>query len=143
VSYEEPWDKLMTKYFHTWRLWEVVVPVDAEGWLEFCVRTWDNALNTQPTYVQSTWYVLLLSFICDHGGMSLIMCIGIELGSPRHIFLSPYQDLQHQTTAQRLALLESKDLSITPITHPLPFNLETEEEYDGAVAVQHGRDPEE
>lgn len=45
------------KYFHAWRLWEIDLPVDAEGWLEFCVRTWDNALNTQPTYVRSAWYV--------------------------------------------------------------------------------------
>lgn len=43
------------KYYHAWRLWEIDLPVDAEGWLEFCVRTWDNALNTQPTFVRSAW----------------------------------------------------------------------------------------
>jgi len=55
VWYEVPWENLTTKYFHAWRLWEIDMPVDAEGWLEFCVRTWDNALNTQPTFVRSAW----------------------------------------------------------------------------------------
>lgn len=55
VWYEVPWEKMSEKYFHAWRLWEIEMPVDAEGWLEFCVRTWDNALNTQPTFVRSAW----------------------------------------------------------------------------------------
>lgn len=45
IWYEVPYDKLSQKYFHAWRVWEYEMPVDAEGWLEFCVRTWDNALN--------------------------------------------------------------------------------------------------
>lgn len=55
VWYEAPFEKMTKKYFHGWRLWEIDLPVDAEGWLEFCVRTWDNALNTQPTFVRSAW----------------------------------------------------------------------------------------
>jgi sulfite oxidase len=55
VWYEVPYQNMTTKYYYAWRLWEIDVPVDAEGWLEFCVRTWDNALNTQPTYVRSAW----------------------------------------------------------------------------------------
>jgi hypothetical protein len=35
------------KYFHAWRVWEYEMPVDAEGWLEFCVRTWDSNLNVR------------------------------------------------------------------------------------------------
>lgn len=55
IWYEVPYENMSTKYFHAWRLWEVDLPVDAEGWLELCVRTWDNAMNTQPTYVRSAW----------------------------------------------------------------------------------------
>lgn len=61
VWYEVPYENLSEKYYHAWRLWEIDLPVDAEGWLELCVRTWDNALNTQPTYVRSAWYVLRLA----------------------------------------------------------------------------------
>jgi sulfite oxidase len=45
IWYEVPYYKMSRKYFHAWRVWEYEMPVDAEGWLEFCVRTWDNALN--------------------------------------------------------------------------------------------------
>lgn len=45
VWYEVPYDKMSKKYFHAWRVWEMEMPVDAEGWIEFCVRTWDEALN--------------------------------------------------------------------------------------------------
>ena len=38
VWYETPYEKLSTKYYHAWRLWEIDLPVDAEGWLELCVR---------------------------------------------------------------------------------------------------------
>jgi sulfite oxidase len=55
VWYEVPYEGMSEKYFHAWRLWDIDVPVDAEGWLEFCVRAWDNALNTQPTFVRSAW----------------------------------------------------------------------------------------
>lgn len=57
VWYEVPYENLSNKYYHAWRLWEMDLPVDAEGWLELCVRTWDNALNTQPTFVRSAWCV--------------------------------------------------------------------------------------
>ena len=43
------------QHYHAWRLWSISVPVDAEGWLEFCVRTWDSSNNTEPTYVRSAW----------------------------------------------------------------------------------------
>lgn len=47
------------------------LPVDAEGWLELCVRTWDSSNNTEPTFVRSAWkYVssheaLLNLFSCE------------------------------------------------------------------------------
>jgi sulfite oxidase len=49
IWYEVPFEKMSKKYFHAWRVWEYEMPVDAEGWLEFCVRTWDDALNVRLT----------------------------------------------------------------------------------------------
>jgi sulfite oxidase len=43
VWYAAKPEDLTTKHYHAWRLWKIDVPVDAEGWLEFCVRTWDCA----------------------------------------------------------------------------------------------------
>ena len=60
IWYEVPFEKMSTKYYYAWRLWEIDLPVDAEGWIECCVRTWDNAMNTQPTYVRSAWCVFSL-----------------------------------------------------------------------------------
>ncbi|EEB94900.1 hypothetical protein MPER_06214, partial [Moniliophthora perniciosa FA553] len=44
-------------HYHAWRLWSIELPVDAEGWLEFCVRCWDSSNNTEPTFVRSAWNV--------------------------------------------------------------------------------------
>ena len=43
------------QHYHAWRLWKIKLPLDAEGWLEFCVRTWDSSNNTEPTFVRSAW----------------------------------------------------------------------------------------
>ena len=59
VWYLVPPDRLSKKYFYGWRLWSIEMPVDPEGWLEFCVRCWDDSLNTQPTFVRSTWFVVM------------------------------------------------------------------------------------
>lgn len=55
IWYEVPYQNMSQKYYHAWSLWEIELPVDAEGWIELVVRCWDNALNTQPTYVRSAW----------------------------------------------------------------------------------------
>jgi sulfite oxidase len=55
VWYAVPPQNLSKKYQHAWRTWEIDLPVDAEGWLELVCRCWDNALNTQPTFVRSAW----------------------------------------------------------------------------------------
>ncbi len=52
---EVPFQNLSQKYFHAWRLWEIDLPVDAQGWIELVVRCWDNALNTQPSSVRDAW----------------------------------------------------------------------------------------
>lgn len=40
--YEVPFDRMSTKYYYGWRVWSIELPVEYEGWLEFCCRTWDN-----------------------------------------------------------------------------------------------------
>lgn len=103
VWYEVPPENMTTKYFHSWRLWEIDLPVDAEGWLEFCVRCWDNALNTQPTFVRSAWYVLYRRSgrgMGSHGkrnGNANQSCLRVqELGLARNVQLPSHQHLQHQ-----------------------------------------------
>lgn len=125
IWYECPWEKLTKKYYHGWRLWEIDLPVDAEGWLEFCVRTWDNALNTQPTFVRSAWnWDLHVTSSCHR-----ISIYSINRSRP--------------ATAARLKLLEEKGLSIDPITRPLEFQLESDEDWRKAMEAKGGRDPEE
>jgi sulfite oxidase len=46
-------------------------------------------------------------------------------------------------TAKRLKQFEEKGQSIWPITRPIPFDLQTEEEYLNEMKLQGGRDPEE
>jgi len=123
VWYEVPEANLSEKYFYAWRLWEIDMPVDAEGWLEFCVRTWDNALNTQPTFVRSAWnWDLHVTSSCHR----------IKVYSINR---------SHPATAARLKMLEEKGIPILPITRPLEMNLESDEEYDIEMAKKKGRDP--
>ena len=76
VWYEVPYQRMSKKYYYGWRIWSIDVPVEYEGWLEFCCRTWDNALNTQPTFVRSAWYVISL-VVLDHCGTDKGTGIGI------------------------------------------------------------------
>lgn len=46
-------------------------------------------------------------------------------------------------TAKRLKLLEKRGIPVTPITRPLEFDLESEEEYRANMKAQGGRDPKE
>ncbi|KAH8204401.1 hypothetical protein TruAng_001452 [Truncatella angustata] len=125
IWYEVPYEKMSTKYFHAWRLWEIDMPVDAEGWLEFCVRTWDNALNTQPTFVRSAWnWDLHVTSSCHR----------INIYS---------MNRSRKLTRKRLDMLEQKGLPIVPITHPLEIDLESDEDYAKGMEARGGRDPKE
>ncbi|KAK4189454.1 Oxidoreductase, molybdopterin-binding domain-containing protein [Podospora australis] len=125
IWYEVPWENLSTKYYYAWRLWHMELPVDAEGWLEICVRCWDNALNTQPTFVRSAWNW------------------DLHVTSSAHRLKIYSINRSRPATAARLKLLEEKGIDIVPITKPLEFDLETDEEYEAAMNQQRGREPEE
>ncbi|KAF1850362.1 molybdopterin binding oxidoreductase [Cucurbitaria berberidis CBS 394.84] len=123
VWYEVPYQQLSTKYFHAWRTWEFEIPVDAEGWLEFCVRCWDDALNTQPTFVRSAWnWDLHVTSSCHR-----VKLYSVNRSKP--------------ATAKRLKQLEERGASMLPLTRPLPFDLETDDEYLEEMRKRQGRDP--
>ncbi|KAA1474748.1 molybdopterin binding oxidoreductase [Dentipellis sp. KUC8613] len=105
-------DNLTDKHYHAWRLWSIKLPVDAEGWLEFCVRTWDSSNNTQPTFVRSAWnWDLHVTSSCHR-----IKIYSINMSRP--------------ATRARLEQIRAhggKDFE--PLTQPLHFELESRDEY--------------
>ena len=44
-------------------------------------------------------------------------------------------------TAKRLKMMEEKGVSMLPLTRPMPFDLETDEEYFAEMKKREGRDP--
>ncbi|KAG6898225.1 hypothetical protein C0992_002239 [Termitomyces sp. T32_za158] len=122
VWYAVPQENLTEKHYHAWRLWRIDVPVDAEGWLEFCVRTWDSSNNTEPTFVRSAWnWDLHVTSSCHR----------IKIYSV---------NMTHPATAARLKELESRGVPFEPLTRPLEFTLETQEEYS-AMVTKFPREP--
>ncbi|PCH39809.1 molybdopterin binding oxidoreductase [Wolfiporia cocos MD-104 SS10] len=106
VWYAVDEDDMTEKHYHTWRLWTISVPVDAEGWIEFCVRTWDSSCNTEPTFVRSAWnWDLHVTSSCHR-----IKIYSINRSKP--------------ATAARLAEYARRGESITPITRPVEWSLE-------------------
>ncbi|OSC97481.1 E set domain-containing protein [Trametes coccinea BRFM310] len=104
-------DDMTEKHYHAWRLWSIKLPVDAEGWLEFCVRTWDSSNNTEPTFVRSAWnWDLHVTSSCHR-----IKVYSVNTSRP--------------ATAQRLAEMAARGEAFDPLTRPLPWSLESEEEY--------------
>jgi sulfite oxidase len=125
VWYEVPYENLSKKYYHAWRTWWIDIPVDAEGWLEFCVRCWDDALNTQPTFVRSAWnWDLHVTSSCHR-----VKLYSVNKTKP--------------ATQKRLKQLEEHGASLLPITRPLPFDLQSDEDYLEDMKKRGGRDPEE
>jgi len=110
------------KHFHAWRLWKIDVPVDAEGWLEFCVRTWDSSNNTEPTFVRSAWnWDLHVTSSCHR-----IKLYSVNKSRP--------------LTKARLDDLEKRGIPFEPLTRPLEFTLEEPEEYKANV-MKYAREP--
>ncbi|KAF2226378.1 Oxidoreductase, molybdopterin-binding domain-containing protein [Elsinoe ampelina] len=123
IWYEVPPEKMTTKYYYAWRLWEIDLPVDAEGWLEFCVRCWDDAINTQPTFVRSAWNW------------------DLHVTSSCHRIKVYSMNTQKQTTANRIKFLQEKGLSMYPLSRPLEVDLESDEHYEQEMAKRGPRDP--
>ncbi|TVY56669.1 Sulfite oxidase [Lachnellula suecica] len=123
IWYEVPYQKMTEKYYHAWRLWEIDLPVDAEGWLELVVRCWDNSMNTQPTFVRSTWnWDLHVTSSCHR-----VKVFSINKTRPR--------------TAARLKQFEENGIPFMPITKPGGMDLEDDETYLHEMENRGGRDP--
>ncbi|KAF9466226.1 Oxidoreductase, molybdopterin-binding domain-containing protein [Collybia nuda] len=115
-------DDMTEKHYHAWRLWKIDVPVDAEGWLEFCVRTWDSSNNTEPTFVRSAWnWDLHVTSSCHR-----IKLYSVNTSRP--------------ATAQRLKDMEAQGVPFEPLTRPLEFSPEDVNEYSTAMK-RHPREP--
>ncbi|PQE29127.1 oxidoreductase molybdopterin binding domain-containing protein [Rutstroemia sp. NJR-2017a BBW] len=125
VWYEVPYENMSEKYFHAWRLWEIDLPVDAEGWLEVCVRCWDNAMNTQPTFVRSAWNWDLHVTSSAHR----VKVFSINTSRPK--------------SAATIKLYEKKGIPFLPITQPGVVEMEDEETYLSEMKARGGRDPKE
>ncbi|KLO08219.1 hypothetical protein SCHPADRAFT_894055 [Schizopora paradoxa] len=103
IWYAVPEENLTEKVsLSPWRLWVIDVPVDAEGWVEFCVRTWDSSNNTEPT-----WHLHVIS-----------LCHRIKLYSVNR---------SRPETSKRLQALEQQGDNIMNLTRPPEFSLGTEE----------------
>ena len=125
IWYEVPDANLSPKYYYAWRLWSIDLPVDAEGWIDLCVRCWDDALNTQPTFVRSAWnWDLHVTSSCHR-----IAIYSVNKTRP--------------ATARRLEQMEREGVTLRPITRPLPFDLEDDDHYYAEMESRSGRDPEE
>jgi len=115
-------EDMTQKHYHAWRLWKISVPIDAEGWVEFCARTWDSSNNTEPTFVRSAWNWDLHVTSSAHR----IKLYSVNTSKP--------------ATAARLLKLAQQGESIDPLTKPTQFILEDHEEYL-AKARQFPREP--
>ncbi|KII86945.1 hypothetical protein PLICRDRAFT_113899 [Plicaturopsis crispa FD-325 SS-3] len=111
VWYAVDEDNMTDKHYHAWRLWKISLPVDAEGWLEFCVRTWDSSNNTEPTFVRSAWnWDLHVTSSCHR-----IKVYSVNKSRP--------------ATARRLAEMAARGESFEPLTRPIEHPLEDMELY--------------
>ncbi len=123
IWYEVPYQNLSQKYYHAWRLWEMDLPVDAEGWIELVARCWDNALNTQPSTVRDGWnWDLHVTSSCHRIKVYSINKTRVE-------------------TRKRLELFKKMGVDFLPITRPAEVDLESEELYDAEMEKRGGRDP--
>ncbi|TBU59053.1 sulfite oxidase mitochondrial precursor [Dichomitus squalens] len=115
-------EDMTEKHYHAWRLWSIRVPVNAQGWLEFCVRTWDSNNNTEPTFVRSAWnWDLHVTSSCHR-----VKIYSVNKSKPE--------------TAKRLAEIEAHGETFEPLTRPLEWELEDTQEYLQQMR-KHPREP--
>ncbi|RAK80134.1 sulfite oxidase [Aspergillus fijiensis CBS 313.89] len=97
--YAVPEERLSKKGKWTWRTWEIDIPCDVEGWIELVVRTWDNALNTEPIGIRQTWNW------------------GLHVTSSAHRVKVYSVNKTHELTKKRLAKFEELGIPLAPLTH--------------------------
>ena len=114
VWYGVPTENMSPKHKFAWRTWSASIPLDHEGWTELCCRCWDNSLNTQPTYVRSTWNW------------------GLHVTSSVHRIKIYSVNASRAKTRKRLEEFEAHGESFMPITRPTEFLRDSmpDEEYE-------------
>jgi len=123
VWYAVDQDDMTEKHYYAWRLWKITLPVDAEGWLEFCVRTWDSSNNTEPTFVRSAWNW------------------GLHVTSSSHRIKAYSINMSKPATRARLELIRAHGgKGFEPLSRPSEFALEDEDLYLANVR-KHSREP--
>lgn len=133
-------DVLLTsglQHYHAWRLWKIELPVDAEGWLEFCVRSWDSSNNTEPTFVRSAWKYAPTRIILPR---SFSDC-RLQLGSARHLILPPHQDLQCQQVETRHRRPSGRDRGQGRQLQPAHHAARVEPRERGRLPQEHAEAP--
>jgi sulfite oxidase len=122
IWYDVPPENFSEKHKYAWRTWTIDLPVDAEGWLELCVRCWDNSLNTQPTYVRSAWNW------------------GLHVTSSCHRVKIYSVNKSKPDTKARLEEFEERGIPFVPITRPTPFKIQSDTDYEKFWAEHDQRD---
>jgi sulfite oxidase len=112
IWYAVPPENLSPKHKYAWRTWHVKIPVDAEGWLELTARCWDNALNTQPTFVRSAW---------NWGLHVTHSCHRVKIYSVNK---------SREATRKRLEEFEKRGIPFTPLTRPTEFPVQNMRDYE-------------
>ena len=108
------------------------------------IRCWDNSLNTQPTFVRSAWWVYLLpSSHPIRTNNSFFRNWDLHVTSSCHRIKVFSVNRSRPATAARLKIMEEKKIDFLPLTKPLPFDMESDAEYEAEMEKRAGRDPEE
>jgi len=122
--YTVPLEKLSKKRKWTWRTWEYELPCDVEGWIEIVARCWDNALNTQPLDVRTTWNW------------------GLHVTSSCHRISVYSVNKSRELTKARLDEFHRKSIPFGPITVPLEFPSQSWDDYNKFWQTHDPRDAE-
>ena len=124
VWYQTAWDRMSAKGFYCWRTWVASVPCDAEGWIEVCVRCWDDANNTQPTFQRSAWnWDLHVTSSCHR-----VNVFSVNRSKP--------------DTKRRLEAMERAGEDVYNLTRPLGVEPETDEQWLEVKRRMGEREPE-
>lgn len=111
VWYPVEQEDMTEKHYYAWRLWKIALPLDAEGWVDICVRAWDSCCNTQPTETHAAWN----------------WAMHVTSSAQRITIYSV--NTSREATRRRLEQLQKANVALEPITRPLPFPLEDEDKY--------------
>ncbi|CAJ2504630.1 Uu.00g120240.m01.CDS01 [Anthostomella pinea] len=110
--YAVPVENMSPKHKFAWRVWEMWIPCDVEGWIEIVARCWDNSLNTQPVGVRDAW----------NWGLHVT-------SSAHHVKIYSVNKAKERTRA-RLEEFHERGVGFLPITRPTEFPTMSWDDYE-------------